>query len=1127
MGLFDFIHSFQDVIYNSTFRQWIISTYPFMLLTEKMLIIIGCIIVSILLRVAFYKWKSKFLVIRGSNISTVPKTRFRKRDRVLFYGRKMLRKVKNISGQVHGQGKKRKLVIKFARRLLQMRKETLPQRLNVLEPPAEYLEEELITKDGQNVPPDAFYMLQSIRVFGHFEKPVFLRLCRHTEILNVHAGSHLFKVGDPDENVFIVQSGLVSVNITSIDGSIIPLKLVKTGDCVTSLLSFTDVLTGHKKNYKTVSAQALEDSTIVRLPVAAFQEIFHDYPDSLIQIIQVVMVRLQRVTFTALHQYLGLSTELVQNGLDERKMSPFISERKNESSMFSQQETSISEKKLESFLNQPKTDQKDWYLKIAIKVFVKKLQLDNEDLLLGKVEIRKIPTNTFVMQEDSHKDAALVLLLNGSILVSQKMDPEGLTEAYMYSVNPGDIVGGLAVLTGEPGFLTFRADRPSVISILSKKTVYEIMRVKPQIVLPIANTVVTRLSSFVRQVDFALDWLFIESGRAVYRQGEESDSTFIVLSGRLRSVITHENGKKELVAEYGKGDLVGIVEVITQTPRGTTVMAVRDSELAKLPEGLFNAIKKRFPGVVSTLINLLGHRILGTWQKPTISKTLDTRPTQSNFSTIAIVPISDDVPLTSFTYELYHSLCSIRSTLRLTSEFVRSMLGKSIMDLNNEYRLTTWLAQQEDQYKIALYQCDYSFSSWTQRCIRQADCILLVTLGNKQPTLGKYEKDIERLALRTHKELILIHREDSDLPSNTVEWLNIRSWVSSHHHVQCPKRIFSKRSVSVISDQYEKILKTEVNIHSDYSRLARWLTGTSVGLVLGGGGARGAAHIGMIKAIQEAGIPIDMVGGVSIGAFMGAVWCSERDIIGMTRKASSWAESMTNRWRQVLDLTWPSTSMLTGQYFNHTLISALGETQIEDLWLPYFTITTDISASKMRIHTHGSLWRYVRSSMSLSGYMPPLCDPIDGHLLLDGGYINNLPADIMRNLGAKHVLAIDVGSQDDMDFTNYGDSLSGFWLLWKRFNPFTASVKVPNLEDIQSRLAYVSCVRQLEVVKTSDYCQYIRPPIDKYKTLQFKSFEEIKEVGYQHGKTYFAGLKLAGKIPFGKQESMMSHIKTD
>ncbi|VVC39827.1 Hypothetical protein CINCED_3A007107 [Cinara cedri] len=840
------------------------------------------------------------------------------------------------------------------------------------------------------------------------------------------------------------------------------------------------------------------------------------------------MVRLQRVMFTALHQYLGLSSELVKNGLDENKISPFITASKNESSMFVQKETTlIIDNTLESLTNEPKHDKKEWFHKMALKVFVKELQLDNEDLLKGKIEVRKIPTNIYVMREDSYKDAALVLLLNGSMIVSQKMDPDGLTEAHMYSVQPGDIVGGLAVLTGEHGFFTFRANRPSVIAILSKQTVYAIMRIKPQIVLPIANTVVARLSPFVRQVDFALDWLFIESGRAVYRQGEESDSTFIVLSGRLRSVITHENGKKELVAEYGKGDLVGIVEVVTQTPRGTTVMAVRDSELAKLPEGLFNAIKIRFPGVVSTLINLLGHRILGTWQKPTIGKTLDTRPTQSNFSTIAIVPISDDVPITSFTYELYHSLCSIGSTIRLTSDYVRNVLGKSIMDYNNEYSLTTWLAQQEDQHKIALYQCDYSFSPWTQRCIRQADCILLIALGNKQPTLGKYEKDIERLALRTQKELILLHREDSDLPSNTVDWLNIRSWVSSHHHIQCPKRIFLKRSVLVLSEQYEKILQTEVNIHSDFSRLARWLTGTSVGLVLGGGGARGAAHIGMIKAIQEAGIPIDMVGGVSIGAFMGAVWCGERDIIGMIRKAGHWAKSMTHWWRQILDLTYPVTSMFTGQDFNFTLISALGETQIEDLWLPYFTVTTDISSSEMRVHTHGSLWRYVRSSMSLSGYMPPLCDPIDGHLLLDGGYINNLPADVMRSLGAKYVLAIDVGSQDDMDFTNYGDSLSGFWLLWKKYNPFTTSVKVPSLPDIQSRLAYVSCVRQLEVVKNSDYCQYIRPPIDKYKTLQFGSFEEIKEVGYQHGKTYFAGLKLAGKIPFGKQEPILLHRKSE
>nr|CAD7269112.1 unnamed protein product [Timema shepardi] len=126
------------------------------------------------------------------------------------------------------------------------------------------------------------------------------------------------------------------------------------------------------------------------------------------------------------------------------------------------------------------------------------------------------------------------------------------------------------------------------------------------------------------------------------------------------------------------------------------------------------------------------------------------------------------------------------------------------------------------------------------------------------------------------------------------------------------------------------------------------------------------------------------------------------------------------------------------------------------------------------------------------------------------------PADVMRGLGAKYILAIDVGSQEDTDLTNYGDCLSGWWLLWKRWNPFASPVKVPNLPDIQSRLAYVSCVRQLEEVKSSDYCEYIRPPIDKYRTLQFGSFDEIKDVGYTHGKTYFAGLRKAGALPLFK-----------
>ncbi|CAG0892620.1 unnamed protein product, partial [Cyprideis torosa] len=331
------------------------------------------------------------------------------------------------------------------------------------------------------------------------------------------------------------------------------------------------------------------------------------------------------------------------------------------------------------------------------------------------------------------------------------------------------------------------------------------------------------------------------------------------------------------------------------------------------------------------------------------------------------------------------------------------------------------------------------------------------------------------------------------------------------------------------AELYKKVSTVPPDINSDFSRLARILTGTS-----------------------EKGVPVDLVGGTSIGAFVGALWARETNITAVTTKARDWSYKVNQVWRQVLDLTYPITAWFTGRGFNSLVSSTLGENvNIEDLWIPYFCVTTDITNSTMRIHTHGSLWRYVRSSMSLSGFMPPLCDPRDGHLLLDGGYINNLPgslwryvrasmtvaginppffdptdnhmlvdgayvnnvpADVMRNMGANTILAIDVGSQDESDMTNYGDCLSGFWLLWKRIWPFGDSVKIPDLPDIQSRLAYVSCVRQLEEVKNCEYCEYIRPPIDKYKTLQFGCFDEIKDVGYNHGYAYFTALSKFGAL---------------
>lgn len=157
-------------------------------------------------------------------------------------------------------------------------------------------------------------------------------------------------------------------------------------------------------------------------------------------------------------------------------------------------------------------------------------------------------------------------------------------------------------------------------------------------------------------------------------------------------------------------------------------------------------------------------------------------------------------------------------TVLLTSDYIRRTLGATIMDPANDYRLSAWLGQQEDQHRIVLYQCDQSLSPWTLRCIRQADCILIVALASAEPTVGHIEKKLETIAIRTQKELILLHKEGGNKPINTVEWLNARTWCSSHHHIQCPTRMFSKKHSSrPVRIYYERQLMVANSLKFFYS----------------------------------------------------------------------------------------------------------------------------------------------------------------------------------------------------------------------------------------------------------------------------------------------------------------------
>uniref|UniRef100_A0A5F8GK29 lysophospholipase n=1 Tax=Monodelphis domestica TaxID=13616 RepID=A0A5F8GK29_MONDO len=1129
--------------------------------------------------------------------------RFRKRDKMMFYGRKIMRKVSILPNNLGGNNavsrqryKKRAKVLLLAKRILQFKKEY--PTLEPKEPPPSLLEADLTEFDVKNshLPSEVLYMLKNVRVLGHFEKPLFLELCKHMVFVPLPEGQYVFRPGELDNSIYVVQDGKLEVCIQENDGSELVLKEVLPGDSVHSLISILDFISGYIKPFKTVFAKAAIPSTVLRLPANAFQDVFEKYPETLVRVVQIIMVRLQRVTFLALHNYLGLTTELFNTesqaiplvsvagiiaGKTKRQMSVIGTEE--ESSKEKPQEASESDHKRGSKLEtctllvkrsfssplpsmhgerfdelgkfqgigpdtlMPKGKRElreflvffgsfrlslksaimsevpsiryteniseetgtnwkmDALLRAAKKDLLTLMKLDDPSLLDDKVNCLHVPAGTLVSKQGD-QDVNLRFVITGMLHVYQRnIDSE--KETCLFIIHPGELVGQLAVLTGEPLTFTIKANKECYFLSISKFDFYEIMRQQPNVVLTVAHTFVRRMSSFVRQIDFALDWMEVEAGRAIYRQNDKSDCTYIVLSGRLRSVIKKDDGKKRLAAEYGRGDLIGVVETLTYQSRATTVHAIRDSELAKLPGGALNFIKRRYPQVVTRLIHLLGQKILGNLQQVGVSghqhgvyfssSKWDSGNPASNLSTVTIMPVSDDVPLLTFTLELEHALHDIGKN----SVSINKVL-LSVSSSVHEYRLSSWLGQQEDIHRIVLYQADTTLTPWTQRCFRQADCILIVGMGDQEPSVGELEKMLENTAVRAQKQLVLLHKEDGPDPSRTVEWLNMRSWCSGHLHLRCPHRVFSRKSPEKLMEMYERVFQKPPDIHSDFCRLARVLTGNAIALVLGGGGARGCSQVGLIRSLVETGIPVDMVGGTSIGSLMGALFAEERNYIQTRIRAKQWA-IMTSVVKTVLDLTYPITSMFSGAAFNNGIRKVFKDKQIEDLWIPYFVITTDISASAMRVHTDGSLWRYVRASMTLSGYMPPLCDPKDGHLLMDGGYINNLPADVAKSMGAKVVIAIDVGSRDETDLTNYGDSLSGWWLLWKRWNPLATKVKVLNMAEIQSRLAYVSCVRQLEMVMKSDYCEYIRPPIDEYGTLDFGRFDEICEVGYQYGQNVF------------------------
>ncbi|KAK9862379.1 hypothetical protein WJX84_007181 [Apatococcus fuscideae] len=406
-------------------------------------------------------------------------------------------------------------------------------------------------------------------------------------------------------------------------------------------------------------------------------------------------------------------------------------------------------------------------------------------------------------------------------------------------------------------------------------------------------------------------------------------------------------------------------------------------------------------------------------------------------------------------------------TLHVTSRMMEMSFPTAFSRLRAPFyrtKITTWMASQEEEFRFILLEADADATEWSKLCLAQADCILLVAAGRSRPEVTGVEEDLiqavmgpsedgsaddgtpinttprysnshglpmdllsgvgpsmrdramsdakGRAARFRRIELVLLHEPDAE-PQGTAEWLKRRSYVCRHHHIR-------------------------LSYMKDMERLSRWMDGKAVGLVLSGGGSRGLAHLGVLRALDDAGISVDVVGGTSQGAFMAGLFAQGLSWEAMQLVTQSYARQMSSVRHLLWDITIPILSVFTGRAFDRVVKESFqyGASHIEDLWLRYFCMSTNLSKGKPNVHTIGLLWRLIRASMTIVGMVPPVYE--DGDLLVDGGYLNNLPVDVIRSMGVEMVIVVDVEDRDAStwhEITPYDGGISGWQLLWDRWCP--------------------------------------------------------------------------------------------
>jgi predicted acylesterase/phospholipase RssA/CRP-like cAMP-binding protein len=558
-----------------------------------------------------------------------------------------------------------------------------------------------------------------------------------------------------------------------------------------------------------------------------------------------------------------------------------------------------------------------------------------------------------------------------------------------------------------------------------------------------------------------VEWVSLRAGDWLFREGDAGDSAYVVISGRLRAV-RERSGEERLLNEIGQGETVGEMALLSDASRSASVYAVRDTQLAKLGVKAFETLTERHPVALRRIAGFVVERLRRHGGEG------NARPRGG--IVLAVLGAHPGIDLTGFAHRLAASLATLGSVEHVDRSRVDAALGRrGSADAADPdpagMRLVRWLNERDALSDFVLYQADSTWSPWTHRVARHADRVLMVASADAGPALAPLEERCEALWRNTRgadPTLILIHAPGTQ-PKATAEWLSQRS-VRQHFHVR-------------------------EGVIADVERVARSVTGRGIGLVLGGGGARGFAHLGVLQACEEAGVPIDFVGGTSIGSIISALPAQGLD-----------AKQARDRCRQYIsslyDPTLPLVSILAGRRIGQRLAAVLGDFAIEDLWLPYFCVATNLSRAEAVLHRSGPLFRAVRSSISLPGILPPVT--VGGEIHVDGGLLNNLPIDVMQGLSSGPVLAVDVSP--DVDLRTSGDlasELSGWRALWQRLRPFGPRVDLPYISSVLMRSALVASIVSVRERRAAEGASlYLKLPVDAWGLLEFEKLDAIADRGY-------------------------------